>query len=69
MIAGGSAAHTGGYVTVRQVQAVISIRGYRLVGETGAMKRGEKPIARAVAGENSSGTVTAMGGRRQPTNQ
>ena len=41
-------------------------RGGRLVGEAGAVQRGEEPVARAVAGEHAAGAVGAVGGGGEP---
>src|SRR6185437_3985935 len=45
-----------------QAQAVAAFAALGLGGEAGAVERGEKKVAAAVAGEHSSGAVGAVGG-------
>ena len=63
------AADRGGDPAVAQRQAVVAVLGGRLVGEAGAVQRGEQEVARAVAGEDAAGAVGAVRGRRQAEDQ
>jgi len=51
------------------LQPVVSIDRSRLIGEAGTVKRGKKPIAGPVAGEDPPGAIAAMSGRGQAANQ
>src|SRR5262245_61924685 len=53
------AADAGGDVGVDQAQAIVAVLARGLVGEAGAVEGAEEPVAGAVAGEDSAGTVAA----------
>src|SRR5207244_7686611 len=52
-----------------QAQAVFTTVGGWLVGEAGAVERGEEPIAGPVAGKDAAGAVAAVRCRSQSANQ
>jgi hypothetical protein len=51
------------------VEAVAGVFAGGLIGETDAVKGGEQPVAGAVAGEDATGPVAAVGGRGQTGDQ
>jgi hypothetical protein len=50
-------------------QAVVARPRHGLVGEPGAVHRGEEPVARAVAGKDPAGAVAAVRRRREAEDQ
>src|SRR5207244_5619637 len=63
------AADDGRDVDTREPEAVVAALARGLVGEAGAVKRAEDPVAGAIAGEDAAGAVPAVGGRREPDEQ
>ena len=49
-----------------QLESVVRAYGVRLVREAGAVHGREQPVARAIAGEDAPGAVSAVRGGRQP---
>ncbi len=56
-------ANRGRDVRVVELQTVADTDRFGLVGEAGAVQRREQEVARAVAGEDPTGAVAAVGGR------
>ena len=63
------APNSGANVTIRQFQAVISMNGVRLIGESGGMKRSVEPVTAAIPGKYSAGPISPVRRRRQADNQ
>ena len=59
----------GGNVTIREFQTVISMNRVLLIGETGSVERAVEPVATAIAGKHSAGSIAAVGRRRETDNQ
>ena len=58
------APNSGANVTIREFQAVISMNGVRLIGESGGMKRSVEPVTAAIPGKYSTGPITPVRRRR-----
>ena len=63
------AADGGRDVGVAETKSVVERDRGRLVGQTGPEEGGEEPVTGAVAGEDPSGAVAAVGGRGQTDDQ
>src|SRR5919197_2235888 len=62
---GRRAADTGGDIGAPQLKPVVTADAGWLIGKPGAVQRAEDPIPRAVAGEDSPGSVAAVRGGGQ----
>jgi len=63
------AAHRRGNVTVLEPETVVAAHGIGLVGEAELIEGFIEPVAALIAGEYSSGPVSAIGRRRQTDDQ
>ena len=63
------ATNGGGNVTIREFEAVISLNRVRLIGETSRMQRSIEPVAAAVPGKYSAGSISPVRRWCQADNQ
>jgi hypothetical protein len=68
-VVGRRAADRGCHVAVAQLQPVGPPGRGRLVGESGPVERAIQPVPGAIAGEDATGAISAVRGRRQAQHQ
>ena len=61
--------HGCGDIAVDELQAVVTVDGLGLIGESKAEERPIKPISRSIAGKDSSRSISAMSGGSKSDDQ
>lgn len=58
-----------GNITISQLQAVVPMNRLRLICESRSVERSVEPVAAAIPGKHSAGSIAAMGRRSKADNQ
>ena len=69
LILGGRASNRSRNITIDEPQAVSSMNRLRLIRESRSVKRPVEPLAAAISGKNSAGTIAPVGRRGKADNQ